>query len=129
MKVAVASDDKITVTGHVGRCNGFIIFTIENGTIVSKEYRENIFTNHRMHNHENHHGEKHGHGHHGLIDGLSDCNALIFNHGGMRLIEDLEANNITPLITDEVNAESAVLKYISGELTINEENVCHGHEK
>lgn len=129
MKIAVASDNLTTVTGHVGRCNGFLIFTIENDAIVAKEYRENIFTNHRMQNHENHHGEKHSHGHHGLIDGLSDCNALIFNHGGMRLIEDLKANNITPLITDEVNAESAVLKYISGELTINEENVCHGHEK
>ena len=34
MKIAIATDDNQTVTGHVGRCNAFIFYTIEDGKIV-----------------------------------------------------------------------------------------------
>ena len=127
MKIAVASDDKITVTGHIGRCNGFIIFNVDDNKIAAIEYRENLFTHHRMQQHAHEYSEANRHGHNQLIQGLSDCSALIFNHGGMRLIEDLKANNILPVMTDEENAETAVIKYLGGELVVNEENVCKGH--
>jgi hypothetical protein len=47
---------------------------------------------------------------------LKDCDALIFNHGGWRLINELQENNIIPLLTDEKIAETAVIKYLNGEL-------------
>ena len=46
MKIAVASDDYKTVSGHVGQCKGFIIYEIENGKIVDAQRRKNIFTQH-----------------------------------------------------------------------------------
>jgi predicted Fe-Mo cluster-binding NifX family protein len=134
MKIAVATNDNQCVAGHVGRCRSFIVFETNDSQIVKKEIRENSFTNHMQH-HENdeehHHGEGHGHGHnhHNLISGLKDCQVLIFNHGGWRLIEDLKANNIIPVLTDERLAEDAVTKYIKGELIINDENVCQGHHQ
>jgi hypothetical protein len=47
---------------------------------------------------------------------LKDCDALIFNHGGWILINELQENNIIPLLTDEKIAETAVIKYLNGEL-------------
>jgi predicted Fe-Mo cluster-binding NifX family protein len=134
MKIAVATNDNQSVAGHVGRCRAFIVFETNDSQIVKKEIRENSFTNHMQHrenDEEHHHGEGHGHGHnhHNLISGLKDCQVLIFNHGGWRLIEDLKANNIIPVLTDERLAEDAVTKYIKGELIINDENVCQGHHQ
>ncbi|MDT3695335.1 MAG: NifB/NifX family molybdenum-iron cluster-binding protein [Ignavibacterium sp.] len=130
MKIAVATNDETRIAGHVGRCKGFLVFETENNKIVNKEIRTNTFTHHRQHehnHHEQHHAQKHEHSHHSLIEGLNDCEVLIFNHGGWRLIEDLKANNIKPILTDEVLAEDAVRKYIDGALVINEDNICQGH--
>lgn len=131
MKIAVATNDNLKVAGHVGRCKAFLVFETEEKKILNKVIRINSFTNHGQHGHHHHehnHGEGHGHGHHNLIEGLKDCDVLIFNHGGWRLINDLKANNIEPILTDEPIAEEAVLKYLRGELVINEENVCQGHQ-
>lgn len=131
MKIAVATNDNLKVAGHVGRCKAFLVFETEEKKILNKVIRINSFTNHGQHGHHHHehnHGEGHGHGHHNLIEGLKDCEVLIFNHGGWRLINDLKANNIEPVLTDEPIAEEAVLKYLKGELVINEENVCQGHQ-
>jgi predicted Fe-Mo cluster-binding NifX family protein len=45
MKIAVSTDDYITVSGHVGRCKGFMIFEIENGEILKVQKRDNNFSN------------------------------------------------------------------------------------
>ncbi|MFZ2323583.1 MAG: NifB/NifX family molybdenum-iron cluster-binding protein [Ignavibacteriaceae bacterium] len=128
MKIAVATDDNQTVAGHVGRCGTFIVFETDESKILNKEIRENSFTHHKqLEEHNEEHGQHRGHNHHSLIDGLKDCAALIFNHGGWRLIEDLKAHNIIPVLTDEKLAEDAVSKYLKGELIINEGNVCQGH--
>ncbi len=130
MKIAVASNNKTSVSGHIGRCKGFLIYETDENSIISKSYLENTFTHHRMHQqeegqHEHHHGEGHGHGHQNLIDALNGCSALIFQSGGWRLIEELEANGIKPVLTDERIADDAVTKYLNGELEIKEENSCH----
>lgn len=136
-RIAVATDDNLTVAGHVGRCRAFIVFETDNSKILNKEIRENNFTNHRQqgmhneehqHHNEHHHNEVHSHSHHNLIDGLSDCASVIFTTGGWRLIEDLKAHNLTPILTNEKFAEDAVLKYLKGELISNEENGCSGHQ-
>lgn len=132
-KIAVATDDSKTVAGHVGRCQAFLIFETDGVKVLNREIRENRFTHHRQNEnneneHAHHHGVGHAHGHQNLVDGLKDCEAIIFSHGGWRLIEDLKTNNITPILTDEKIADDAVLKYLKGELVINDENVCQGHQ-
>lgn len=134
MKIAVATNDNLKVAGHVGRCKAFIVYETDSSKIINSVIRINSFTNHGKHSDneaENHHheeGHSHQHNHHNLIDGLKDCEVLIFNHGGWRLIDDLKANNITPILTNEQIAENAVLKYLSGNLVISEENVCSGNQ-
>ena len=125
MKIAVATNDNQLIAGHVGRCKAFIVYETEGLKTLNKTIRINSLTHHsEEHQHQ---GEGHGHSHHNLIEGLKDCETLIFNHGGWRLIEDLKAHNITPILTDEKLADEAVQKYLTGDLIINEENVCRGH--
>ena len=134
MKIAVATNDNKKVDGHVGRCKAFLVFETDGTKIIDTVIRINSFTNHGKHhehtneNHQSGEGNGHQHNHHNLINGLKDCDALIFNHGGVRLIEDLKAHNIKPILTNEEIAIDAVLKYLSGNLVISEENVCSGHQ-
>ena len=131
MKIAVATDDFENITGHVGRCKAFMIFTVENGKISQKETRINNFTNHHRNN--EHHGHGHGHkqghnnGHQRLAEGLKDCEYLICHGCGWRLQEDLKAQNITPFFTTLSLAEEAVVKLEQGKLENNTEWVCNSH--
>ena len=130
-KIAVATNDQHTVTGHIGRCRSFMIVDIENGKIVNREMRENTFTHHRMgHEHQHHHGQGEGHhSHHALIQGLQDCNFLISSGGGWRVVEDLKQNNIGTLFTDIRLIDEAVNQFIRGELVNLDDLTCrdHGH--
>lgn len=130
MKVAIATDDYTNVTGHVGRCEGFLVVTVENGEIKEKEQRKNNFTNHGRgglgHAHH-HHSEEHKTGHERLADGLKDCSHLICHGVGWRLVEDLTNVGIKPIITSEVDAVSAAKKLEDGTLEILDDAECRAH--
>ncbi len=128
MRIAVASDDGINVTGHVGKCRGFLIIDVENGEILKKEIRKNSFTDHaigkneeNVHDHENGHGGGHGNndGHKRLAEGLKDCKYLISHGMGWKLVEDIKSLGIEPLVTSETNAELAC-NYVRRRKTKNE---------
>ena len=137
-KIAIATDDQKRVTGHIGRCRGFMIYEIDGGKIINKETRENQFTNHRMGGaHHHHHGEGEGHGgqgqgrhsHEHLINGLKDCSYLISSGGGWRVVEDLKQHNITTLFTNVESIDDAVNKFINGELKNETDLACNHNEK
>lgn len=130
MKIAVATNDHIHVTGHIGRCRSFMLYDIENGRITKKELRNNSFTAHGTKDasqHDHHHGEGAGHHHTRLIEGLKECTYLISAGGGWRVVEDLKAHNIITLFTDEESVDAAVVKFINGELHHREDRVCTHH--
>jgi predicted Fe-Mo cluster-binding NifX family protein len=130
MKVAVATDDFVNVTGHVGRCNGFLVYEIEDGKVINVESRENNFTNHKRsehHSHEHGHEHSHGHSHSALVDGLSDCSHLICTAAGWRMQNDFKDVGKELIFTDEKIAEIAALKLVEGSLDINSDGACHSH--
>lgn len=131
MKIAIASNDLKHVTGHLGRCKSFIIYETDETGIKRTGVRENTFTHHAAGHHGNHehhgHGEGHHHNHAALVDNLSDCEAVIFQSGGWRLIEDLKSAGIIPFLTDERISDEAAEKYLKGELVERTENSCHSH--
>ena len=143
MKIAVASDDYKTVSGHVGRCRGFIIYEIENGKIVESERRKNSFTHHSRGRQQEEHryrnsgrgaGEGRGRGsgqgagnrqgHQRLAEGLSDCKYLISLGMGWRLVDDLKSEGITPIVTGITNIEEAALKAAGGKLKNVDDGIC-----
>ena len=136
-KIAIATDDQKRVTGHIGRCKGFMIYEIADQKVINKELRENQFTNHRIgsgnhHHHgegEAHRGQGHGrHSHEHLINGLRDCSCLVSSGGGWRVVEDLKQHNIATFFTDVELIEDAVNKFIKGELKNQTDLVCDHNE-
>lgn len=136
MKIAAASDDGKTITGHVGKCEMFIVFEISEKEIINVEKRENSFTMHKKdglhHEHNEHHEhpkhERQGAGRHiGIIEGLKDCNYLFCCSGGPGLINDLNANGIQTIFTEEINAEDAVKLFLDDKLKSDPDKQCKEH--
>jgi predicted Fe-Mo cluster-binding NifX family protein len=46
MKVAIPSDNQITITKRTGQSQGFMVYEIINKKIVNAEYRENSMEEH-----------------------------------------------------------------------------------
>lgn len=129
MKIAIATNDQHTVAGHVGRCKSFMVFELNDTTILNKELRVNTFTNHGNNQaleHSHHHNG--GHNHTGLIEGLNDCSYLISHGGGWRVVEDLRHHNITTLFTRAQTIDAAVEKFLSGELKNEVDLECKDHQ-
>ncbi len=130
MKIAVATDDFINVSGHVGRCAGFLVYDIEKGEVVSIEERKNFFTNHSRggNGHHSHHQHGSGHGsndgHKRLAEGLQGCEYLISHGMGRRLIDEIKLFRITPIVTSESIAEVAAVKLEAGNLEMEEKFIC-----
>ncbi len=128
MKIAVASNNNVNVSGHLGRCKGFMIYEVNDNEVINSQYRENTFTNHgHEHHHQHERGHGHGDGHSRLVEGLKDCQFIIFSTGGWRVIDDLKSAGITPVLTDERIAEVAVKKFLDGELIEKENGECRHH--
>ena len=115
MKVAIASDDKKTISPHFGRALGFVIFDIQNNKIVSKDYRENIGKNT---------GECGSCNHSSMINNIKDCEVVISYGMGQRIYLDLVKNKITPFVTEENKVEDALKKFINNQL-INRKDKLH----
>ena len=126
-KIAIATNDQKRVTGHIGKCRSFMIYELDNNKIINKELRENVFTHHRMmqHDHHQHHGEGEEHSHSHLIEGLKDCTYLISKGGGWRVVEDLRQHNIQTIFSDVELIDDAVNQFIKGELLNNPDLACN----
>lgn len=114
MKIAIASDDGITISSHFGRAKGFVIAEIENGQVKNKQYLPNTFTGHAQ---GLHHGEHTHHGNHeNIIRALSDCRVVISRGMGRRLYEDLTKAGKEVYVTDELEVDKAIELYLNGRL-------------
>lgn len=127
MKIAVASDNQVNVSGHLGKVGGFIIYEIEDSKIAGKNYIKNSFTNHARGENHSHHGDGQHHSHSRLINALEGVETLIFLSGGWRVVEDLKNNGIKPFLTDETDADRAVVRYLKNELVEKVGNICNHH--
>jgi predicted Fe-Mo cluster-binding NifX family protein len=107
MKIAVASDDQITISEHFGRACGFMVFEIKNDIILKQEYRENIGKST---------GECHSCDHDTMIRNIKDCDVVISYGMGQRIYTDLIKNNILAIVTDERTVTDAVNQYLKHKL-------------
>ena len=107
MKIAVASDDKKSISEHFGRACGFMVFEIESNTILKQEYRENIGKST---------GECHSCDHYMMINNIKDCDVVISYGMGQRIYADLLKNNILAIVTDERTVTDAVNQYLKHKL-------------
>jgi predicted Fe-Mo cluster-binding NifX family protein len=119
MKIAVASQNRKTITEHAGKCRKFWIYEIDDKTVVKKTMvelaKEQSFHEHR------------GAGPHPL-DGI---NVLISGGAGHGLIRRLNNMGIQGLVTAETEPDSAVAHFLNGTLKLGQSwsHVGHGEHQ
>ena len=126
MRIAIPSDDGITVASHTGRASGFVIFDIKDHQAVRLEHRTNTFTAHALG--QCNEGEGHGHHHHGhdgLLGALEDCNVMIAHGMGPRLVSDLASRNIQVLFCTDTQVDDVAQNFAAGRLATRDSSGCH----
>ena len=119
MKIAVSSQDQINVTGHLGHCQKFWLYDVNDRTIQNKQLlkltKEQSF-------HESSPKKTHP---------LDDVQVLISGGMGNGLACRLESKSIKAISTSETDPDAAVTAYLAGSLIIKtqaERDRDHGEE-
>lgn len=119
MKIAVSSQNQTNVTAHLGHCQKFWIYDVEDTTIQNKQVlqltKDQSF-------HESSPKDSHP---------LDTVQVLISGSMGRGLARRLESKGIQPIITSETDPDTAVTAYLAGSLvvsTLEEHDHAHDHE-
>jgi predicted Fe-Mo cluster-binding NifX family protein len=99
MKIAVPSDDQITISQNIENANGFVIINYESGEIGEYEYRKN--------NRENKNQCS-------IIKSIiKDCNVVISHKMNKACYNDLQADDVEIYITDKIDVIETVRLFIT----------------
>jgi len=123
-KIASITDDGITISQHFGRAQYYLVSTLENGQIVSRELRSKLghthFVNqpHAEENPEQPHGmDAASHNKHlQMAEAIADCEALLCRGMGMGAYQSMQTAGIRPVVTDIVDIDDAVMAYVAGSI-------------
>ncbi len=131
MRIAAVSEDGITISQHFGRAPFYIVVTVENKAIVSREKRDKM-------GHAQFGGETHaegedprGHGfdpvaqsrHASMAAAIADCQVLLARGMGAVAYESMKQAGIQPIVTDITSIEEAVRAYLTGTLVDHTEKL------
>ena len=120
MKIAVSSQNKIQVTGHAGKTSRFWIFTTDptTRTVLEKELvdlpKEDIL-HIRFHESEQPYAEH----------PIFKVDVLLTGGAGQGFVNRLATQQVEVVITHEQDPETAVLKYLSGDLEVFQPHMHH----
>jgi len=131
MKIALITDDGVSISQHFGRAPYYIVATIENNKVVKKEQRSKAGHQNfsETEQHSSTPGERHGFDadsqskHAIMAQPLSDCQVLIAGGMGWGAQESLKRAGITVHMTDIQNIEEALKLYLEGKLPNREERL------
>ena len=124
MKIAIISEDGLSISQHFGRAPYYMVLTVEEGRIVDSETRPKA--GHRTFAAQERPrltpGERHGYDagsqakHQSMAEAINDCEVLIAGGMGWGAYESLKGYGIRPIITDVGDIREAVVRYIDGNL-------------
>lgn len=120
VKVAIPSDDGRNISLHLGRSCCWIIYEIEDNKIKKRIIRENISCPHRsnvcpkMVLKQTKEFVKRIRDE--VIRDILDCKIMIGRYMKQRAIDNLRSHNIKVILVDEKDADTAIEKYLIGEL-------------
>ena len=125
MKIAVVTEDGITISQHFGRAPLYVVISVENGAVVAREKRDKL--NHAQfsaepHSHETHDTDSRRHGfdagsqskHQLMAAPIADCEVLLARGMGAGAYESLRQAGIRAIVTDVPNIDEAVRAYLNG---------------
>jgi len=121
-KIAIATEDGVTVSAHFGRAPNFEVLTIEDGQIIARERRAKTFhpagQPHEHHDHTGHDAHASG-----MVGVVRDCAAIVAGGMGKPAFASIQAANLTPILTDLRDIEQVARAYASGTLVNRAERV------
>ena len=133
MKIASVSEDGVTISQHFGRAPFYVVVTVEDRKIISREKRDKMgHAQFSGETHEGAHGEDpRGHGfdpaaqnrHARMTAAIADCEVLLARGMGAGAYESMKQANIRPVVTDVTNIDEAVQAYIEGRLVDHTERL------
>ena len=127
MKIAAVSEDGVSVSQHFGRAPFYIVVTVEDGNVVSRERREKMghaqFAGHGPS--PEHTNGDHQHGfdrasqdrHATMAAAIGDCQVLLARGMGAGAYQSLQKAGIRPIVTDIANIDEAVAAFTAGTIT------------
>lgn len=124
IKLAFVSDDETTISAHFGRATYYMVVSLEDGKIVTREKREK--PGHTQFAGEPHAQEMPGQPHgfdaaaqnrHGrMMETIADCQILVARGMGMGASENLKSRGIQPILTELHTIDEALTAYLKGDL-------------
>ena len=125
MKIAVPTNDGLSISEHFGRSTAFLVFETENARIASSEMRKNQ----GLHAHD---GRSCGgdravepHSHHDILLSLTGCDVVICAGMGSRAAEALQQAGVREVIfTRPGAAKETVEAYLKGDLPATSQQFC-----
>jgi predicted Fe-Mo cluster-binding NifX family protein len=124
MKIAAITEDGQTISQHFGRAPYYMVLTIDNGQIISRQMREKL--GHSQFSHEPHQAgeasQPHGFDpvsqdrHVRMVQAVLDCEAIICRGMGRGAYESMKGHGIKPIVTDFELIDDAVKAYLDGSI-------------
>jgi predicted Fe-Mo cluster-binding NifX family protein len=108
MRIAIPTNDKISLFQRTGRADAFLIFDVDMADIQEVDYRK---TQHAEEEHSHEEGDTHDHSHAELVDSLSDCAFIVVNQIGKHLMKDIKNAGILVFKTKEQNIKNAIADF------------------
>ena len=119
-RIAVPTDDEVTISKHFGQAIYFKIVTLEDGRISSTEIREKI---------THQHGTEHPAGMQPglqMIKSISDCQVLIAGGMGSPAYQRAMDAGMQVILTRKQDIDEAISDYAAGTLT-HDPDLVHMH--
>lgn len=124
MKIAIVTDDHVTISAHFGRALFYEIFTVEDGKVISREAFARGSQVGSPDEHHDHAGQgHHQHDHNTMIAPIADSQVLLARGMGMGAHVSLQEHGIQPIITDIPDIQAAVDAYLAGSLVDHPERL------
>ena len=118
MKIAVPTNDGLSISEHFGRSAAFLLFEAENARITSRERRENPALDALASNCGGHHsGSSQPHDHTAILSAIAGCDVVICAGIGRRAADALKQHGVREVIvTTPGPAEERIQAYLKGKL-------------
>ncbi len=134
IKIAIPTDDGVTISRHFGQARAFLIVTLDDGEIVAQELRElpdagghDHHHHHHDHNHDHHHGMGGNPAHMAKFEYVRDCQFLIGGGMGAPAVNRLNAMGIQVALTDHKQIADLLEEVKTGQVKHNPKRVHQHH--
>ena len=125
MKIAIPTDDGVTVSAHLGEARYMLVATIESGQLIDRTLRE-LGDSQQIHLHDHAEGHHHAH-HHARFARVADCDMLVGRGMGQPAYERLQAMGLQVITPDLKRIDDVLQAVLQNTLQHNPRRIHASH--